>query len=77
MATNEERANLNADDYLLDIKAVSLRLSVSVRTVQRLDSSGKLPRPIRVGGSVRWRKSDIDAWIAEECPTRDVSPRSA
>ncbi len=53
MAGNDNNSMTNKDDCLLDIRAVSLRLSVSVRTVQRLDSSEQLPRPIRVGGSVR------------------------
>lgn len=39
-------------------KAVNARqladvLGLSVRTVRRLDSSGKLPRPLRIGGAVR------------------------
>lgn len=77
MATKNDTAMPDTDDCLLDIKAVSLRLSVSVRTVQHLESSGRLPRPVRMGGSVRWRKSDIDSWIAEDCPTRDVSSHIA
>lgn len=45
-------------------------LDLSVRTIRRLDSSGKLPRPVRIGGAVRWRMDEIDAWLAAGCPDR-------
>jgi excisionase family DNA binding protein len=43
-------------------------LKVSERTVWRLLSAGKLPRPIRFGGNVRWRMDDVQRWIANGCP---------
>ena len=59
---------------LLMLKAseVAEILSVSQRTLWRLLSTKKLPEPIRVGGCPRWRKSDIEAWIANGC-TRSVN----
>jgi len=54
---------------LVSAEAVAKCLDVSVRTLWRLRSSGKLPEPIRLGGSVRWKASDIHAWIDAGCPS--------
>jgi predicted DNA-binding transcriptional regulator AlpA len=35
-----------------------------------LRSSGRLPKPVNIGGSVRWRASDIEKWIDWGCPDR-------
>jgi len=43
-------------------------LSVSERTLYRLKSIGQLPVPIVLGGSVRWRLTEIREWIAQGCP---------
>ena len=45
-------------------------LGVSVRTVRRLDSAGKLPRTRRLGGSVKWSRTEIEAWIRAGCVDR-------
>lgn len=57
-----------AEQKLLTAKAVAKTLSTSVRTVWRKRSAGQLPKPVKIGGSVRWRSSDIDRWIACGCP---------
>ena len=31
----------------------------------------KLPRPVRIGGAVRWRVEEISAWLASDCPDRE------
>ena len=53
---------------LLSVNEVADLLAVSVRTVWRLLSTGRLPQPIRIGGGriVRWRHSDLQAFIAEQ-----------
>ena len=65
-------------DQIMLISAASLaeQLDVSVRTVWRLLSSGKIPDPVKVGGSVRWRSNDIFAWIRDGCPERHGSRRA-
>jgi len=37
-------------------------LGVSVRTLMRLRSSGKLPKPARLGRRLVWRVRDIEQW---------------
>jgi predicted DNA-binding transcriptional regulator AlpA len=44
---------------LLTIADLERILRVSRRTVSRLCKNGKLPRPLKVGGSQRWRARDI------------------
>lgn len=39
---------------LINVKEVARMLSCSVRTVYRLADSGRMPRPVKVSGMVRW-----------------------
>ena len=54
--------------HLLSVQSVAERLNCSPRSVRRLSDAGRMPRPLRVGSLIRWRASDVDAWIAEGCP---------
>ena len=45
-------------------------LKLSDRQIRRLDSAGKLPAAVHVGGAKRWRSDEIDAWIRASCPDR-------
>lgn len=60
------------DDRLTDVCGVAERGAVSKRTIHRLNASGRMPRPVRIGGCLRWRASDIDAWISMGCPDRET-----
>ena len=55
---------------LLDAAAVGQALGVSVRTIRRLDLQGRLPRPVRIGRAVRWRRTELVAWVIRGCPPR-------
>ncbi|MEX0702456.1 MAG: helix-turn-helix domain-containing protein [Planctomycetales bacterium] len=55
---------------LLTAREVAQLLRLSDRTVRRLDSAGRLPRGLRIGGSKRWRRDELLAWIAAGCPRR-------
>jgi len=67
----------SADVELLNFKGVALitasqlakLLSISERTVYRLKSCNRLPEPINLGGSVRWRLDDVRRWIDAGCQT--------
>lgn len=43
-------------------------LNISERTLYRLKSRGSLPAPIQLGGSIRWRRTEILQWVADGCP---------
>jgi len=57
---------------LLTRKAVARLLSRSAKSITRMDAAGQLPRPVRVGGSVLWRRRDIERWIEQGCPERQT-----
>lgn len=54
-----------ADDEIFTIKEVADYLKLAEKTAYRLASEGKLPG-FKVGGSWRFRKSEIDRWIVEQ-----------
>lgn len=53
---------------LIDAKKLAELLAVSTRTIWRMHSQGKITRPVRVGGSVRWRLAEVQHWIDLGCP---------
>ena len=59
------------DRELLSAARLARLLDVSTRTIWRLRSAGKLPRSLEVGGSVRWKVSEIKRWIEMGCPSLD------
>jgi predicted DNA-binding transcriptional regulator AlpA len=51
---------------VLSAKQLAAELSVSQKTIRRMDAAGKLPRPIRLSPScVRWPRATIESWLAE------------
>jgi prophage regulatory protein len=50
------------NNQYLSVKSLSKKFEVSRATVWRWASTGKLPRPIKLYGSTRWRAADIAAW---------------
>lgn len=55
---------------LLTAAEVAKFLSLSVRTLWRLDSGGRLPLPVLVGNSKRWRPDEMRDWVNAGCPLR-------
>jgi len=54
---------------LLTPEDLAKMLKVSERTLWRLLSARKIPAPVRIGGSTRWRLAEVQEWIAGGCPT--------
>jgi prophage regulatory protein len=52
---------------LMTVEDVAKLLKVSVRTVWRLRRNACLPHPVKIGGGVRWRISDVTTWIEQGC----------
>lgn len=65
-----DRELKNPQNHLLSAKALGNMLSLSKRQVFRLNSLGKLPEPIRIGGAVRWSAQEIADWLAVGAPDR-------
>jgi excisionase family DNA binding protein len=52
-------------DEILTLKEVAQYLKLAEKTAYRLAAEGKLPG-FKVGGSWRFKKEDIENWIAEQ-----------
>lgn len=52
---------------LIDAEALAKMMDISVRTLWRLLSAGKLPQPVRIGRNTRWRLAEIRRWIEGGC----------
>lgn len=51
-------------DQILTLKEVAAYLKLADKTAYRLASEGKLPG-FKVGGSWRFKREDLEAWIEE------------
>jgi predicted DNA-binding transcriptional regulator AlpA len=49
---------------------VAKMLGISERHLWALNSSGRLPRPLRLGRAVRWPVEELRAWLAAGAPER-------
>lgn len=57
---------------LLTAKEAGQICRLSKRSWFRLSAAGRTPKEVRIGGSVRWRLSDIESWLAMNCPDRST-----
>jgi len=48
---------------MLSAKALADLLDVDAKTVRRWREEGRVPEPVQIGGVIRWRPEDIDAWL--------------
>jgi len=67
--TIEERVE-TLPNLLIDIQQLRELLNRSVASLERDQAAGRLPSQIYVGGSNRWRRAEIEAWVAAGCPIR-------
>jgi predicted DNA-binding transcriptional regulator AlpA len=87
MSRSKKREYPMVEPLLANASQVAGMLKVSKTTLWRLRATGRLPRPVRIGGSIRWIIADLRAWIEDGCsdlreltrnpsrPTRDFSVR--
>ncbi len=60
--------NADGEPVLIDAEKLARMMDVSERTLWRWVSRGDVPRPVRIGGSTRWRLAEITEWIGRGCP---------
>ena len=65
----------NIKSQLLTAKELAELLGLSARTVFRLRSSRKLPTPVRIGGSIRWKLPDIQMFLDCDCDMDEYEAR--
>ena len=72
-SSNDIHEGLNGNGVvtgLISAESLAKRLEISLRSVWRYRSQGRLPEPVRIGGGVlRWRVREVDEWIQQGCPT--------
>lgn len=68
---NATEENPVSGAYLLDTEATAQLLGVCPRTVARMNVTGKLPRPVRLGRCVRWNRHELILWMNYDCPSRE------
>lgn len=61
---------------MIDVNVVAEMIGCSPRHARRMADGGLMPRPIRLGGLIRWRRSDILEWIQAGCPRVSVPGKS-
>ena len=60
----------NPPTQLVTAKGLGQMLSLSKRQIFRLNSCAKIPKPIRIGGAVRWSAQECADWLAAGAPDR-------
>ena len=62
--------SIEVDAALLNARQAAALLGISMASLYRYANEAKLPAPVRVGRSVRWREDELRQWIAAGCPER-------
>jgi excisionase family DNA binding protein len=63
------------EPLLLSAHDLAVLLRLGLRTIRSMDAAGKLPAPVRVGVSVRWRLDELRAWLDAGAPDRETWAR--
>lgn len=72
IGSRQQAIEQNPPALTVNAKQAAKMLNVSVRQVWRLCNTGKLPKPIRLGHCVRWRKAELEAFIEAGAPNRET-----
>ena len=68
MAELKDERSKGVDAAMLTVHDVARMLNCSARTVYRLTDAGRMPRPVKLGALVRWRRENVENWISQGCP---------
>jgi predicted DNA-binding transcriptional regulator AlpA len=70
MSTSTPSRDSILPELLTTAEAAKL-LSIGERTLWRHSRCGVAPEPVKIGGTVRYRRSQLLAWIVAGCPRVD------
>lgn len=56
----------------VDAKGAGELFDLSERAWRRLDVTGEIPKPVKIGRSVRWQLKELAAWLEAGCPDRET-----
>jgi predicted DNA-binding transcriptional regulator AlpA len=60
----------NNEIQLISLKILSKYMALSVRQLQRLTRCGLIPKPMKLSGSLRWRRTDILLFLDCGCDVK-------
>ena len=53
------------DEPLVDMKFITKLTGLTDKWFYKLIQEGQFPKPIKLGRSSRWQKSQVEAWLQE------------
>lgn len=56
---------LSAENPLIDMAFITTYTGMTDKWFYQLISEGKFPKPIKLGRSSRWYKSDVEIWMQQ------------
>lgn len=62
---NDNSSILNIEDPLIDMVFITTFTGMTDKWFYKLISDGQFPKPIKLGRSSRWRKSEVENWMNE------------
>ena len=62
---NNHGSILNIEDPLIDMAFITTFTGMTDKWFYKLISDGQFPKPIKLGRSSRWRKSEVENWMNE------------
>lgn len=65
----------NDSSTLLSTSQLAAELGIAPQTVRNWRVAGRGPRGVRIGGSVRYRRADVDAWLTEQAESDPLVER--
>ena len=71
MKTTESVRTGDVEELLIAADRLASMMNLSTRTIWRLLSAGRLVKPVRIGGAVRWRLEEVREWIDAGCPPQE------
>jgi predicted DNA-binding transcriptional regulator AlpA len=57
------------ESALVDAKEAARLCRISESMLYKLNAAGRMPKPVRLGSLLRWRRRDLLEWIDAGCPT--------
>lgn len=65
--TNTNQTNDSIlNDSLIDMKFITQYTGLTDKWFYKLIQEGKFPKPIKLGRSSRWFKSEVEQWLNEQ-----------
>lgn len=69
----EQQNKGESEELLIAADRLASMMNLSTRSIWRLLSAGRLVKPVRLNGAVRWRRKEVEQWIDAGCPSPEES----